>query len=104
MSELITPAGAGVQAQPCHRSIAWAFIDNGQLAALGTPDTLKADLGGHAVEYASQGGYDVRYFADRAAALNAVAEGPQNVHIREVSLEDVFLKFTGRKLETGADV
>lgn len=81
-----------------------AFIDNGQLAALGAPDTLKADLGGHAVEYASQGGYDVRYFADRAAALNAVAEGPQNVHIREVSLEDVFLKFTGRKLETGADV
>ena len=81
-----------------------AFIDNGHLAALGSPDTLKADLGGHAVEYMTESGYDVRYFADRAAALNAVAEGPQNVHIREVSLEDVFLKFTGRKLETGTDV
>lgn len=78
-----------------------AFIDNGQLAALGAPDELKSALGGYAVEYMEEGGYNVRYFDDRAAALEAVQGSSRDVHIREVTLEDAFLKLTGRKLEEG---
>ena len=81
-----------------------AFIDNGQLAALGTPDELKAALGGYAVEYMEEGGYNVRYFAERADALEAVRGSSRDVHIREVTLEDAFLKLTGRKLEEGGGV
>ena len=81
-----------------------AFIDNGQLAALGTPDELKAALGGYAVEYMEEGGYNVRYFAERADALEAVRGSSRDVYIREVTLEDAFLKLTGRKLEEGGGV
>ena len=67
-------------------------------------DELKAALGGYAVEYMEEGGYSVRYFAERAAALEAVRGSSRDVHVREVTLEDAFLKLTGRKLEEGGGV
>ena len=80
-----------------------AFIDRGKLVALGAPGELKAALGAYAVEYAAHDGYDVRYFSDREAAVKAAQACPQGVHIREVTLEDVYLKLTGKKLEEDAD-
>ena len=80
-----------------------AFIDRGKLAALDTPENLKAALGAYAVEYAGHDGYDVCYFKERDAAVAAAQVCPQDVHIREVTLEDVYLKLTGKKLEEDAD-
>ena len=80
-----------------------AFIDRGKLAALDTPENLKAALGAYAVEYAVGDDYDVRYFNDRAAAVEAAQGLVRDVRIREVTLEDAYLKLTGKKLEEDAD-
>ena len=80
-----------------------AFIDRGKLAALDTPENLKAALGAYAVEYAVGDDYDVRYFNDRAAAVEAAQGLVRDVRIREVTLEDAYLKLTGKKLEEGVD-
>ena len=81
-----------------------AFIDNGKLAALDTPRELKAALGAYAVEYAADDDYAVRYFNDREAAVTVAQSLTRDVRIREVTLEDAYLKLTGKKLEEGADV
>ena len=80
-----------------------AFIDRGKLAALDTPENLKAALGAYAVEYAAGDDYDVRYFNDRAAAVEAAQGLARDVRIREGTLEDAYLKLTGKKLEEGVD-
>ena len=81
-----------------------AFIDRGKLAALDTPVRLKAALGAYAVEYAAGDDYDVRYFNGREAAVAAAQGFAHDVRIREVTLEDAYLKLTGQKLEEGGDV
>lgn len=81
-----------------------AFIDRGKLAALDTPDKLKAALGAYAVEYAAGDDYGVSYFNGREAAVAAAQSFAHDVRIREVTLEDAYLKLTGQKLEEGGDV
>jgi ABC-2 type transport system ATP-binding protein len=81
-----------------------AFIDNGELAALGAPLELKSALGAYAVEYMEADSYQVSYFNDRALAVQAAQERPRNVQIREVTLEDVYFKLSGKKLENSGNV
>jgi ABC-2 type transport system ATP-binding protein len=76
------------------------FMDHGQIAASGTAGELKAAIGNYALEYVENGEDRVSYFTSREEALSAAAAyGNSSVAIREVNLEDVYLKLTGRKME-----
>jgi ABC-2 type transport system ATP-binding protein len=101
-----------------------ALIDSGRIVALGTPAELKARVGGGIVSmrtdddararawlaehgYAPEpGGTAITIIhADPAAILPELLRSlpvrVERVEIHEPSLEDVFLKLTGRGLEKG---
>lgn len=83
-----------------------AFLVDGRIAAVGTPRDLKLQHGEPAVrvEYRAGEGTEHRDFpleglADDAAFLALLrGGGVQTIHTREASLEDVFLRVTGRGL------
>jgi ABC-2 type transport system ATP-binding protein len=75
-----------------------AFIDRGQIVAVDQPATLVHRMGSWAVDRLVDNELKTEYFADRAAARQAVADFPDRVTIRRVNLEDVFLDLTGRKV------
>ena len=75
-----------------------AFIDQGQIVAVDQPATLVHRMGSWAVDRLVDNELRTEYFADRAAARQAVADFPDRVTIRRVNLEDVFLDLTGRKV------
>ena len=78
-----------------------AFIDAGRVVAVGTPAELKAAIGAYALEYLADNAFKALYFNSRDEAVAAAARQAGEVRIREVTLEDVYLKLTGRKLEDG---
>lgn len=78
-----------------------AFIDDGRIVAEGRPVKLKAGVGKYALEYLDQGVFKALYFDDRETAVMAAARQSGQVQIREVTLEDVYLSLTGRKMEAG---
>jgi len=79
-----------------------AFLDQGRVAALGTPQELMEAQGVWAVDMLE--GTDMRTtcFRDRAEAQSYGAAGPGSFTLRRVNLEDVFHATTGRKLANGA--
>jgi ABC-2 type transport system ATP-binding protein len=76
------------------------IVDEGHLIALGSPSELLKRVGLVTVETLVDG-VSTRYehFADREAALHYVQALPTDVKtvIRDSSLEDVFVKLTGKK-------
>jgi ABC-2 type transport system ATP-binding protein len=114
------------EAEYCERI---AIIDHGEIVALGTPDQLKGTVGGDVVtattgddaaavaELLDKLGVDatiaeggVRVEVDDGAAfvprmINALSVPVRSVTIRRPSLDDVFIKLTGRAIrddEAGA--
>lgn len=79
-----------------------AFLNQGLVAALGTPQELMEAQGTWAVDMLE--GTDMRTtcFRDRAEAQAFGAAGPGSFTLRRVNLEDVFHATTGRKLANGA--
>ncbi|MBU1231155.1 MAG: ABC transporter ATP-binding protein [Proteobacteria bacterium] len=79
-----------------------AFLDQGRVVALGTPQELMEAQGVWAVDMLE--GTDMRTtcFRDRAEAQDFGAAGPGSFTLRRVNLEDVFHATTGRKLANGA--
>ena len=75
-----------------------AFIESGQIVALGNPDELKSSIGRYALECYDDGEFLTLYFNNREAAVNAAGVRTEEVRIREVTLEDVYLKYTGKKM------
>ena len=77
------------------------LINDGLTAATDRPEALKASIGRYAVEYVEDGAYRTLYFEDRETAVREAATCPHDadVHIREVTLEDAYMKLTGKKLE-----
>lgn len=81
-----------------------AFIESGRIAAMDTPANLKLQYGNQAVTVAyNEGGKSAtRTFdlqtgrADLAAFLQAVR--PITIHSQEATLEDIFIRVTGRGL------
>lgn len=101
-----------------------AIIDHGAIAALGSPDRLKRDVGHDLVELSTgddraaaghlvDGGFDahldsrglVVYTDDgegHVAAIIAAAATPvRTVHVHRPTLDDVFLHHTGRQIREG---
>jgi ABC-2 type transport system ATP-binding protein len=78
------------------------IVNQGHLIALGSPSELRMQVGLATVETLI-GGESTRYehFADRQAAIRYVQTLPSDVKavIRDSSLEDVFVKLTGKKVE-----
>jgi ABC-2 type transport system ATP-binding protein len=81
------------------------IVNQGHLIALGSPAELRLTVGMVTVETLIDG-MNTRYehFADRQEAIKYVENLPVNVKavVRESSLEDVFVKLTGKKV--GAEV
>ena len=90
-----------------------AFIIDGQIAAIDTPDALRRRFGSREVEVSwnddgSENGshspdgtkrFPLDGLADNAAFLDALRHpGLSTVHSQEATLEDVFLQVTGRSL------
>jgi ABC-2 type transport system ATP-binding protein len=101
-----------------------ALIDSGRIVALGTPQELKAQVGGGVITLKTDddprarawlaerghppeaGGRELTVVAPDPAAilpeiLRSLPVRVERVEVHAPSLEDVFLKLTGRKLEGG---
>ena len=74
-----------------------AFLDAGRLRALDTPAALKARIGEWAIDRPGQEGMRTDYFPDRGAAQQAAQGFSEALTIRRVSLEDAFLRMTGKE-------
>ena len=83
-----------------------AFIAGGCLVAEGEPQEMKAAIGRFALDCMGESGEfslaETRYFSLRADAVKAAQLATVNVNIREVTLEDVYARATGKRL-TGAE-
>lgn len=75
-----------------------AFLDNGKVAALGTPQELMAGLGAWAVDVLNGDGMQTEFFEHRAEGQDFGSSLPGPFTLRRVNLEDVFHRVTGRKL------
>jgi ABC-2 type transport system ATP-binding protein len=76
-----------------------AIMQAGKIIALDTPGVLKGGVGTFAVE--CLGRYDVprRFFKSREEALEAGRDLCSDLVIRDVTLEDVFIRLTGERIE-----
>ena len=83
-----------------------AFLNEGKIVAMDTPRNLKLQHGQRSVrvEYGAQGQVESRvFFLDKAEDHRAFLELMQNdslqtIHSQEASLEQIFVKLTGRGL------
>ncbi len=73
-----------------------AFLDEGRIVAIDTPERLKSGIGEWAVDRVKYGRLVASYFKDRREALAYKEEG--GFTLRKVNLEDAFLQMTGKKV------
>jgi len=84
-----------------------AFINEGKLLVLDTPESLKLQHGQRAVRIRSRHGDQVNETViplDEAGAGDQIRDavgsgGLMTIHTEEATLEDIFIKFAGRALE-----
>ena len=87
----------------CHRV---AFLAEGRIVALDTPQALKLSIGGPPeIDLVLDDGSALRLRLDRdAEAGRLIAEGRvRTIHSREPTLADVFIHLAGRSLDDQAD-
>ncbi len=78
-----------------------AFIDQGEIIVIDTPENLMKRLGEFAVDIVSETGLETKYFKTRAEAEKAMlelAKGDKSVTLRRVNLEDAFVYFIGKRV------
>ncbi|MBI5637416.1 MAG: ABC transporter ATP-binding protein [Nitrospinae bacterium] len=74
------------------------FINSGLIVAEGEPQALKREVGHYALEIFREDGIDEQFFMTKEAALDAIRGQHHPCKVREATLEDVFLKLTGRRI------
>jgi len=79
----------------CHRV---KIISGGNIIADDTPDNLKQELGSHVLEFMEQGERRELYCNSRDEAEQRLRELGVDAGIREITLEDVYIKLTGRRI------
>ena len=79
----------------CHRI---KIINSGSIIADDTPDKLKQSIGAFVLELSQDAGVEEQFFDTREQALIEQGNHNQESRIRDVTLEDVFIKLTGRKI------
>ncbi len=75
------------------------IMDRGLVVGQGRPADLKASLGRYVLEVHTESGVQEEFFNTRHEAAERAKGLRYPVRIREVNLEDVFLKITGRRIE-----
>ncbi len=76
------------------------ILDRGRLIALDTPQALIASAGKIVVDVFEKGRLASHFFPDRASAGAFAATVQGSATIRNANLEDVFVKLTGRRVES----
>jgi len=74
------------------------IINKGRIIAEGPPDDLKRDIGRYVLETFLEDRIEEEFFPSRDEALERLKECNHSCKVREVTLEDVFLKLTGRRI------
>ena len=75
------------------------ILDRGKLAAEGAPAALTRGVGRYVVEMVREEGIEESFHETREAAVASLAACSGTCKVREATLEDVFLKLTGRRIE-----
>jgi len=75
------------------------IIDRARIIAEGTPAELKQQAGHFVLDIYREESLDNEFFTTREAALERLKQLEMSVRIRETTLEDVFLRLTGKRLE-----
>jgi ABC-2 type transport system ATP-binding protein len=74
------------------------IMDKGCIIASGSPDNLKKHLGNYTIEIFHQDEIKQKFFQDRNSAVKFAMTINNSYKIRELTLEDVYINITGRKL------
>jgi ABC-2 type transport system ATP-binding protein len=75
-----------------------AFLDEGTIVAVDTPQNLMARLGAWALDGIVDGNMETTFFQSREAANRHLEKQQGGFTLRRVNLEDVFLAVTGKKV------
>ncbi|TCK60756.1 ABC transporter ATP-binding protein [Seleniivibrio woodruffii] len=75
------------------------IIDNGKIAAEGKTGELKESVGRFALDIYKESDIETMYFDTRQEALQTLENITAEARIREVTLEDVYLRITGRRMD-----
>lgn len=76
-----------------------AFLDEGRIIALDTPQNLMARLGAWALDQVEDGEMAATYFKTREEANRRIEAQAGGFSLRRVNLEDVFISVTGKKVQ-----
>jgi len=74
------------------------IINAGTVIANDTPDTLKKKVGHYVLETIQEDRHEDLFFHTKSEALEKLKEINSDAKVREVTLEDVFIKLTGRRI------
>ncbi len=74
------------------------IINDGNIISDGAPDELKNGIGNYVLELYQEDRIEEIFFNSKEEALSTLKECTYPCKIREVTLEDVFLKLTGRRI------
>ncbi len=74
------------------------IINKGRIIAEGPPDDLKREIGRYVLEIFLEDRIEEEFFPSRDEALERLKECDHSCKVREVTLEDVFLRLTGRRI------
>ena len=75
-----------------------AFLDEGRIVAVDTPQNLMARLGAWALDEIVNGNMETAFFQSREEANRHLGKQQGGFTLRRVNLEDVFLAVTGKKV------
>ena len=76
-----------------------AFLDEGGIIAVDTPQNLMARLGQWALDEIVNGNMETAYFETRESANAHIVAGQGSLSLRRVNLEDVFIAVTGKRVQ-----
>ncbi|MGE4318024.1 MAG: ABC transporter ATP-binding protein [Deferribacterales bacterium] len=75
------------------------IIDRGKIAAEGRVEPLKESVGRAALDIYTENGIETLHFADRQEAIHKLESITDEAKLRDVTLEDVYIKITGRRID-----
>lgn len=76
-----------------------AFLHEGTIVAVDSPQNLMARLGSWALDEITNGDMDTRYFHSREEANRHIERQQGSFSLRRVNLEDVFIAVTGKRVQ-----
>ena len=76
-----------------------AFLDEGRIVAMDTPQNLMSRLGAWAIDKIMENDMETVYFSSREEAKQYIARQEESFTLRRVNLEDAFLSLTGKKVK-----